>query len=190
MTATTGAMARLKRAIQALAGRGRVTTSDDSGNAQLVQVNLGPLELRDNTPRLAEFGFTSRPPVGADAVLVFIGGDRSNGVVIATGNAKYRMRELATGEVAIHDNIGQSVYLTANGIVVDGGGNPLTITNTPKIRAETQLLECTGDIVDNCDTTGRSMADDRVIFDGHKHDIKEVQGGSSTITSEVPTQQE
>ncbi|MBW9102957.1 phage baseplate assembly protein [Paraburkholderia phenoliruptrix] len=170
--------------------RGLVKVVNDSGGIQLMQVKFNSLQTIDNLPRCAEYGLTSNPPEDSDALVAFAGGDRSNGVVIATGNAKYRMKGLATGEIAIHDNIGQSVYLTANGIVINGGGNPLTITNTPKIRAETPLFECTGDIVDNCDTTGRSMADDRIIFDGHQHQVKNVQGGSSTVTSEVPTQQE
>ncbi len=73
---------------------------------------------------------------------------------------------------------------------MNGGGLPITLTNTPKVRAETVLLECTGDIVDNSDTTGRSMAADRVIFDEHDHDVREVQGGGSTITSQPPNQPE
>ncbi|ABE29930.1 bacteriophage Mu Gp45 family protein [Paraburkholderia xenovorans LB400] len=170
--------------------QGLVKLVNDSAGIQFMQVKFNPLQTIDNLPRCAEYGLTSNPPEDSDAVVAFAGGDRSNGVVIATGNAKYRMRQLSTGEVAIHDNIGQSVYLTAEGIVINGGGNPLTVTNTPKVRMETALMECTGDIVDNCDTNGRSMAADRVIFDGHEHDVKNVQGGSSTITSEKPTQQE
>lgn len=52
----------------------------------------------------------------------------------------------------------------------------------------TPRLECTGDIVDNCDTTGRSMAADRVIFDGHEHNVRNVQGGLGTVTSDPPNQ--
>ncbi|MDN7814918.1 phage baseplate assembly protein domain-containing protein [Burkholderia vietnamiensis] len=181
---------RTARRVMSALARGLVKVVNDSGGIQLMQVKFNPLQTNDNLPRCAEYGFTSNPPEDSDAVVAFAGGDRSNGVVIATGNAKYRMKQMATGEVAIHDNIGQSVYLTATGIVINGGGNPLTITNATKIRAETLRLECTGDIVDNCDSTGRSMAADRVIFDSHQHQVKNVQGGSSNITSEVPTQQE
>ncbi|HDR8930431.1 TPA: phage baseplate assembly protein [Burkholderia vietnamiensis] len=170
--------------------RGTITLVDDSKTVQTMQVRVNGLELIPDLPRFAEFGFTSNPPSGTQAVIASKNGDRNDGIVIATSNAKYRLVGLSTGEVAIHDDKGQSVYLSASGIVVNGGGNPITLTNTPKVRAETARFECTGDIVDNCDTTGRSMAGDRVIFDGHNHQVKNVQGGSSTITSEVPTQQE
>lgn len=181
---------RLARRILLMMARGTITLVDDSKTVQTMQVRVNGLELIPDLPRFAEFGFTSNPPSGTQAVIASKNGDRNDGIVIATSNAKYRLVGLSTGEVAIHDDKGQSVYLSASGIVVNGGGNPITLTNTPKVRAETARFECTGDIVDNCDTTGRSMAGDRVIFDGHNHQVKNVQGGSSTITSEVPTQQE
>ena len=181
---------RLARRILLMMARGTITLVDDSKPVQMLQVRVNGLELVPDLPRFAEYGFTSNPPTGTQALIASKNGDRNDGIVIATSNATFRMKQLASGEVAISDNIGQKVYLSAAGIRIDGGGNPVTITNTPKVRAETVLLDCTGDIVDNCDTTGRSMAADRGIFDGHKHDVKEVQGGGSTITSETPTQQE
>ncbi|MDB5822158.1 MAG: putative baseplate assembly protein Gp45,Mu-like protein [Herminiimonas sp.] len=118
---------RLYQRLLHVVGRGRVTQGNDTGNVQTLQLRLGPDELRDNTPRLAEFGFTSMPPVGSDAVLVFVGGDRSNGVVIATGHQASRLKNLKAGEVAIYDDQGQSVYLTRAGIIVNGGGHAVTV---------------------------------------------------------------
>lgn len=181
---------RLARRILLMMARGTITLVDDSKAVQMLQVRVNGLELLPDIPRFCEYGFTSNPPVGTQAIVASKNGDRNDGIVIATSNAKYRLVGLSTGEVAIHDDKGQSVYLSAGGIVVNGGGKPITLTNAPKIRAETARFECTGDIVDNCDTTGRSMAADRVIFNGHNHQVKNVQGGSSTITSEVPTQRE
>ncbi|WP_240327238.1 phage baseplate assembly protein V [Burkholderia sp. IDO3] len=181
---------RLARRILLMMARGTITLVDDSQKVQTLQVRVNGLELLPDIPRFAEYGYTSNPPAGTQAIIGSKNGDRNDGIVIATSNAKYRLVGLSTGEVAIHDDKGQSVYLSGSGIVVNGGGNPITLTNTPKIRAETALLECTGDIVDNCDTTGRSMAGDRVIFNGHNHQVKNVQGGSSTVISEVPTQRE
>lgn len=178
-----------RRVVLALA-RGIVRFVGDTGAVQRIQVQLNALEIIDDIPRMAEYGFVSNPPAGSDAVVAFGSGDRSNGVVIATGNSTYRMKQLKTGEVAIHDNSGQSVYLTAAGIVINGAGKPMTITNIEKLRAETLLFECTGDIVDNCDTTGRSMAADRVIYDGHEHDVTGIQKGDDTVTSNKPTQTE
>jgi phage baseplate assembly protein V len=128
------AIQRIIQRVQHVIGRGRVTTGNDAGNVQLLQVKLGADEIRDNTPRLAEFGFTSMPPAGSDAVVVFIGGDRSNGAIIATGHQASRLKGLKPGEVAIFDDQGQSVFLTRAGIAVNGGGKPINFVNTPSIK--------------------------------------------------------
>lgn len=112
------ALTRLYRRVMMIVGRGRITTTDDTGPVQITQVRLGADELRDQTPRLAEYGFTSFPQPGADAVVVFLGGDRSNGCIIATGDRRFRLTSLAPGEVALYDDLDQAVHLTRTGIVV------------------------------------------------------------------------
>jgi phage baseplate assembly protein V len=169
--------------------RGSVTLVNDGAPVQLLQARVNANEVIPDLPRFAEYGFTSNPPAGTQVVVAFKNGDRNDGIVIATSNAKYRLKALTTGEMAIHDDKGQSVYLSAAGIVVNGGGNPITLTNTPKVRAETPLLECTGDIVDHCDTTGRSMVADRQIYDSHTHNFL-AQSGSANLTTQTPNQTE
>jgi phage baseplate assembly protein V len=183
-------------------GRGRLTRVDDSGPVQLVQMQLSQGETRDRTPRVAEYGFSSNPPDGADAVAVFLGGDRTNGVVIACGHQAYRVRGLASGEVCISDNRGQRVFLGADGIVIDGGGKPVQITNAPRITADSPLMRCTGDIecdgniraagdiLDNSTSNAQSMAGSRHTYDIHTHDVPHVQGGGSTIRSDPPQPQQ
>lgn len=181
---------RTSRRVMSALARGLVKVVNDSAGIQIMQVKFNPLQTIDNLPRCAEYGFTSNPPEDSDAVVAFAGGDRSNGVVIATGNAKYRMKQLATGEVAIHDNIGQSVYLTASGIVIRAGGNPLTITDAPEILADTPLFKCTGDILDNCNTNTRTVAGMREVANAHTHDVPNVQSGGDTKVSNPPNQPE
>jgi phage gp45-like len=117
---------RMYRRILATVGRGKVLLGDDSGSVQILQVQLSANETRDKCYRLAEYGYASFPLGGADAVMVFIGGDRSNGVVIATGDQRYRLH-LVQGEVAIHTDLGQKVHLTRTAIVIDGAGLPINM---------------------------------------------------------------
>ena len=180
MSSTYGIADRLKRGILAMIGRGRITTSNDSGSAQLLQLRLSALEVRDQTPRIAEFGFSSRPPVGSDAVLVFVGGDRTNGIVIATGHQASRPKGLEEGETIVYDFFGKSIKFTkAGGIVVEANGSAVTINNattvtinaSTKVQMNTPLLQVSGDIVagGNVSDSKRSMAADRVIYNGHTH---------------------
>ncbi|PXX49366.1 phage baseplate assembly protein V [Aquitalea magnusonii] len=195
---------RLMNRVWMLVGRGKIGPVNDAGAIQVVQVQLGASEVRDNTRRAAEYGFTSNPPSGTDAVLVFVGGDRSNGVIVATNHQPSRLKGLLPGEVAIFDNQGQSIYLTRGGIVVNGAGLPMTVNNTPTItvNAEAKVVLNTpelnvagqinagGDITDNADAGGKSMAQMRSIYNRHDHAVPNVQAGNSTATSNPPNLQE
>jgi len=177
--ANAGAMARLWRRVQLFVTRGRITLSNDAGNVQKLQIRLGAQELRDSTPRLGEFGHASRPPEGSDVVVLFVAGDRSNGVVVASGHQASRPRNLTPGESQLYDLWGKSVYLTAAGIVIEAKGTPVTVNNatTVTVNAAQQinllapLVTCSGDlkVAGQISDGVRSMAADRAIFDGHNH---------------------
>lgn len=84
---------RLARRVWMLLGRGRITApANDAGPVQIVQVQLGANETRDHLRRAADYGFTSHPPVGTDAIVLFPMGDRNNGVVVATNHQGSRMK--------------------------------------------------------------------------------------------------
>ena len=199
MSATVAAIERLYRRVLMVVGRGRITTGRDTGSVQQLQVRFGQMETVDNLPRLAEYGFNSMPPGDADAIVVFAGGNRSDGVIVATGHQTYRMRSLKVGEVSISDDQGQSVYLTRDGIVIKGAGKPVLITDTPEITLDAATVHVTGDVMvdgsivaekDISDHGVKSMAGMREVFNGHTHAVQKVQVGGSTVTSDMPGQQE
>lgn len=135
---------RLYRCAMLAFGRGRITFVDDSGAVQKLQVRFGALEIIDNMPAPHDYGFTSHPPVGSDVFASFIGGNRTQGLVVSIGSQAYRMKNLAAGEVAIYDKLGQSVHLTATGIVINGAGLPITINGDIQLNGG---LTATGDVV-------------------------------------------
>ncbi|MFA7942068.1 phage baseplate assembly protein V [Pseudomonas brenneri] len=181
-----GVLQRMMRRIQLATGWGRVTFSDDSQAAQLLQVKLNDSETRDGTPRIAEFGFTSRPPEGSDVLMVFLGGDRSKGVVVATAHQASRPANLLEGESMVYDVWGKSIYLTkSGGIIVEAKGAPVTVNNATTVtinaadlvQMNTPVLRVSGDIEagGNVKDKTRTMADDRALFNQHTN-------GSGTTT--------
>ena len=131
----SNALRLLWRRVLLVIGRGRIRVVDDSRPAQVLQVQLGATETKDGIPRAGEYGLASNPPLGTDAIVVFLAGERTNGVVIATNNQTFRMRNLASGEVAIHDNRGRFVLLGAAGIHVQGNAEPVFVETTGAITA-------------------------------------------------------
>lgn len=138
-----GAIERLYRCMLLAFGRGRVTFVDDSGAVQKLQVRFGGMEIIDNLPAPHDFGFTSNPPIGSDVFVSFMGGNRTNGIAVTIGSQAYRMKNLASGEVAIYDSLGQSVHLTQSGIVIQSAGLPITIHGDIKLHGD---LDATGDV--------------------------------------------
>lgn len=165
----------MRAKVQLMVGRAILGAINDGGAVQTVQAHLMADEVQDDAERIQQYGYTSVPLPGAEAVLVFVGGNRDHGLVIATEDRRYRLVGLAAGEVAIYDDQGQKVHLTRTGIVVNGAGKPITLTNASKVRMETSL-EVTGDIKDNCDGSGKTMAAMRTAYNGHGH--TDPQGGS------------
>jgi phage gp45-like len=153
-----------------MVGTMKITATDDSGPVHKVQARGFAPETIDNMPVLQIYGLASHAMPGSDAMAIFTSGDRSNGVIIATGNQQYRLRALKSGEVALYDNSGNIVKLAA-------GGN-IEITCPTKVRIKTPRLEVTGDIVADCDGTKISLRD-------HRH--KDTQPGGSLSGVPNPT---
>ena len=182
----TNALERILRRLQMMVGIGRVQTGIDTGAAQLLQIQFSERETRDNTIRVAEYGFTSNPKPGCHAVFICVGGDRSNGVVIGTNDPTARKRNLQVGEVSIYDDLGQAVYLTRAGIIVEGAGLPITINGNSTINGS---LHVTGPVTGDSTVTAPTVhGTTDVIFgsiSGVAHEHTGVQVGSSNTGGPV-----
>lgn len=140
-----------RRRLQNLVARGTVALSNAALKMQALQVRLLADETLDQLEHFEPYGYTSRPHPGAEVLTLSVDGDRSHTVVIVAADRRYRMRELEEGEIAIQDDLGQSVHLTRDGIVVKGAGLPMVVEDTPSItfkassfvRFETPRVECT-----------------------------------------------
>lgn len=184
----------LQRQIRSLAnrvrlgvGRGIIRLVSDAAGLQTAQVSLMANETRSNVERMQEYGFTSVPHPGAEAAVVFIGGERGHGLIIAVDDRRYRLKGLEGGEVAIYTDEGDSIILR-RGNQIDVQTLTLNIDAAIGVNIETQELYVTGDvrvegeIIDNFSGDGQSMGDMRAMFNRHTH----AETGSQTA---IPTQQ-
>lgn len=172
---------QLQRQLLNLIGRAVVGSVKPGSKCQTVDVELIAGEQKAGIEHLEPYGFTSHAKPGAETLVLFPDADRSHAVAVAVSDRRFRIRSLKRGEVAIYDDLGQSVTLTRTGIVVNGAGKPITFTNAPKARFEMDI-ESTGQIKDHCDTTGVTMAAMRLTYNGHIHK----ENGNST---DVPDKQ-
>lgn len=97
-----------------LVGRCVVYASKYKDGELLADIELVAGEKRRSVEFLQQFGFSSRPKGKVDAVALFVGGSRDNGVVVATGD---QANDLEEGEVMVHSPHGQKILLKSDGSV-------------------------------------------------------------------------
>jgi phage baseplate assembly protein V len=178
MSGAAGAIRKLteplRRRIALMVGRCTVKLVNDALKMQGVQITLLADEAIDNVERMQEYGFTSHPHPGAEALSLAVGGTRNHVVVIKCEDRRYRLTGLEEGEVAIYDDLGSKVVLKR--------GNVIEVTAATKIRMVTPLLEVTGkieadgDIRDNRPTNNRTMAGMREQYNIHTHPENDAGG--------------
>lgn len=110
-------LAPLRTRLANLVSRAVLARVDDSAKLQTVQVNVLAEETRDGVERFQNYGFTSVPLEGAEAVVVFVGGRRDHGLALAVDDRRHRLSGLQPGEVAVYSETGAAVVLKADGSV-------------------------------------------------------------------------
>ncbi len=140
--------APLKRGLQMMIARA-VLTAVGPGRMQVIQVNLLAGETKDGVEHFEPYGWTSHPHVGAEAVVGFVGGDRSHGIALVVADRRYRITSLQPGEVAIftdEDQQGGHRVVLRRGRVVEIACRDLHVTaeNDIRLQAGGKIIEISG----------------------------------------------
>ncbi|STZ76343.1 putative baseplate assembly protein V [Bergeriella denitrificans] len=98
--------------------RGKITLVVSSEPVQRVQLSGLADETLQDLEHLQEYGFTSNPPEGTEAVVIPLGGNTSHGVVVATQHGSFRIKNLSPGETAVYNSDGAQIVLK-NGKIIE-----------------------------------------------------------------------
>lgn len=108
-------LAPLRQRLANMVARAVLTAVNDTKKMQLVQLDLLTDETRDDVERFQNYGFSSSPKPGAEAVVLFVGGSREHGLAVCVDDRQYRIKHLTSGEVAVYDHLGSKIVLKSNG---------------------------------------------------------------------------
>lgn len=143
-------MRRLSQAIQQKAQgavdeirqafRGVLHLVKSADNIQKVQASGLADETLQDVELMQQFGFTSVPPANTQAVILPIGGKTTHGIVIATENGSFRVKNLQGGEVAVYDESGSSIVLK-KGRLIEIVCDVLKIKAATKVDISSPLVE-------------------------------------------------
>ncbi len=198
-------MAPLRQRVLLMISRAVVKIVMDDEGMQKVQISVLKDEVLDKVERFQNFGFTSKPKPGAEAVLACVGGNRNHPIVIVVDDKRYRKTDLQEGEAAIYNSEGDYIHVKADGtieikasgvvtldcptvhltgnLIVDGTST-LTglVTATAGVTAPGGVATGTPSSGQVGDSTG-TMSGMRTIYNGHTHPQ---EGGGTT---DAPTEQ-
>lgn len=152
-------LAPLKRKIVSMVACSLIKAVDDSKDIQLIKLSILKDELVEGVERIQQFGFTSVPPENSEAVVLFVGGNRSHGLVIATEASRYRLKQLPAGAVALYNQNGDYVKLTKDKIEVVAKE---VIVKSDKVQLGDTTIDPTDGVVTGkciCAFTGAPHAD-------------------------------
>ena len=123
-----------------------IAATDDSGPIHKVQVSInGTPETIDNVGVMQIYGLASHAPPGTDATALFMGGLRSNPVIVATGNQEARLKNQKPGEISLYSDEGDAISLKrGNNVAITT--KTATIAGSDKITLSTPLTELSRDL--------------------------------------------
>ncbi len=90
---------------------------DDSKKLQVLQLGALADETLESAEHHQPYGFSAVPVPGAEAVVVFPGGDRSHPLVVAVSDRRYRPTGGVAGEVTLYNKFNARVILKADGTI-------------------------------------------------------------------------
>lgn len=173
--------------VKNMVARGVVSLVDAGRKLQSLQLKLTAGEVKDSVEHFEPYGFTSNPLGGAEALALFLGGDRSHGVVVCVTDRRYRPQGLQPGEVCIFSHEGDEIRLKEGRVIsvtagqhVDVVAPEVSVHASIKVTLDTPLVHATNDIKADgqiSDASG-SMQSMRDTFNIHDH-----QGDSGGQTS-------
>lgn len=120
--------------------RGVLHLVKSADNIQKVQASGLADETLQDVELMQQFGFTSVPPANTQAVILPIGGQTTHGIVIATENGSFRVKNLQGGEVAIYDESGSRIVLK-KGRLIEIDCDVLKINAATKVDISSPLVE-------------------------------------------------
>lgn len=160
----------MMRRLRLIADRAVVTMVTDSLQRQGLQLKVLADETADDVERFQNYGHTSVPPAGSEAIVLGIGGARAGLVAIAVEDKSVRPKDLEAGDNCLYHLEGHRIILRKDG-AIEIEAKTVTLTATEKftiISPDNEIqgpLHVTGPITSDEDVTAGDIS-----LSGHDHE--------------------
>ncbi|EOI6482053.1 phage baseplate assembly protein V [Yersinia enterocolitica] len=109
--------AGFQRRLRLMISRGVVNIINDGLKTQNLQVSMLADETADDVERFQNYGHSSVPPAGSEAIILSVGGIRQHLVAIAVDDKNSRLGSLESGDSAVYHLEGHKILLTKDGVI-------------------------------------------------------------------------
>jgi phage gp45-like len=157
---------RIASAIKSAITRGKVANTR-VGPRTFLQITGLDGVVQQTVELLLPPGYSARPVVGADLVLLQVMGSGDHVVALGGDMAGNAIADLAPGEFGLSDGTQMIIFRV---------GNMIQIKSPTKVRIESPLLECTGAIIADCDSGSVGLTT-------HKHGTGTAASGTVAPTA-------
>jgi uncharacterized protein involved in type VI secretion and phage assembly len=185
---------------------GIITSYDPKKHAVKVAIQPEGVEVAGWIPLGAAgvgngFGIVCGPNLGDMVQIAFDNGSPNAPRIVGRFFSNVNMPPaVPSGDTYIVHQSGSALKFNGDGTITVAATSSITYTATQHhfvgpVQMDNTLnvnqnVTSKADIQDNTATNSHTMSQMRSIYNSHTHQILNVQGGSSTVTSNAPTQQE
>ncbi|WP_281544661.1 phage baseplate assembly protein V [Grimontia sp. SpTr1] len=172
----------VKRRLQLMVDRAILRIITDTTQRQQLQIQTLADETDSNIERWQNYGHTSVPPVGSEAITLALNGNRSNLVVICAEDKTVRLKDLKPGDSALYHLEGHFFKLTkgkkgeliADTLNISVKQVNITAIDGVDITAPDVSISGNLTIGGNCEAAGRVIGQEGGTFKGieseaHRH---------------------
>lgn len=124
----------LQSRVRSMIARGVVSNVDDALKMQVLGLKLEDGFRPTKVEHWHPYGMSYHPHAGAEVIALSLSGNRDHIIAIPGADRRYRLKGLAGGELALHDDQGQKVHFKRGGIDIESS-KPVTI-KAPTIKLE------------------------------------------------------
>ncbi|MGY3943394.1 phage baseplate assembly protein V [Aeromonas tecta] len=167
----------IKRRCRLIADRAIVTWVNDALQRQNLQLKVLADEGADDVERFQNYGRSSVPPEGSEAIVLGIGGARAGMVAIVVEDKTARPKDLEAGDNCLYHLEGHRIILRKDGEIASQAKTVIT-----QVETKTTTISPDNEIQGALHVTLNITTDADVIINGksfldHKHDLP---GGGQT----------
>lgn len=152
-------LTQLGRRLRLLVDRAVVRLVTDSLGRQSLQVQSLADATNDDVERFQQYGLTTVPPSGSEAILLAVGGRRESLVAIAVEDKRCRPKGLSPGDVCLYHGDGLSQIILKEGGIIEVRGKAVNYTASELFEINSAQLKFAGpaEFTDDINVNGKSF---------------------------------